>query len=98
MKTPKEWADKFCDGDFNTSNYAKLHNFVKAIQKDARMNKSMKSLTATYVWSAIVTVQVPDDASDDKQRETLDDAAKTAYFSLKDSVLHECEDNPNLVD
>ena len=58
----------------------------------------MKTLTATYVWSVTVTTEVPDDASNEQQREALDKVAAGATIDLKHPVLHACDDNPDLID
>jgi len=58
----------------------------------------MKSLTATYVWSATVTVQVPLSASNEEQREALDKAAMEVELDFGHPVLHSCDDNPELID
>ena len=58
----------------------------------------MKELTATYVWSATVTVHVSDTATNEEQREALDKAAMNVELDFKHPVLHSCNDNPELVD
>lgn len=55
-------------------------------------------LTATYVWSATVSVTVPDDATDEQQREALDKAALGVELDFKNPILHSCDANPDLVD
>ena len=58
----------------------------------------MKTLEATYVWSATVRATVPDNASNEEQRAALDEAAMQAELDFKHPVLHSCEANPELVD
>ena len=55
-------------------------------------------LNATYVWSAIVTVEVPNDATNEEQREALDKAAMGVKPDFTHPVLHSCDDNPELID
>lgn len=57
----------------------------------------MKTITGLYVWSANVSAQVADDATDEQQREALDHKAMEADLDFKNPVLHECS-NLNLVD
>lgn len=47
-------------------------------------------LEGTYVWSARVKVKVPDDSTDEEQREALDKAAMEVELDFKHPVLHEC--------
>jgi hypothetical protein len=54
-------------------------------------------VTATYVWSATVEVEVPDNASDDVQREALDEAALEVELDFCHPIIHECS-NENLID
>jgi hypothetical protein len=54
-------------------------------------------VTATYVWSATVEVEVPDNASDDVQREALDKAALGVELDFRNPVIHESS-NENLID
>lgn len=55
-------------------------------------------LTANYVWSAIVTVVVPENATNEEQREALDKAAMNVELDFKHPILHSCDNNPELVD
>lgn len=55
------------------------------------------NLTGLYVWSASVEVTVPDDATEEEQREALDKAAMDVELDFKHPVLHECS-NADLVD
>jgi len=57
----------------------------------------MKTITGTYVWSASVSAEVPDNATDDQQREALDNEALKAELDWKNPILHECS-NGNLID
>ena len=57
----------------------------------------MKRLTGTYVWSAVVMVEVPDNATDDEQRKALDKAAMDSELDFRNPVLHDCS-NENLID
>lgn len=57
----------------------------------------MKTVTATYVWSATVEVQVPDDASDETQRTALDNEAMKVELDFKNPMIHACS-NENLID
>lgn len=60
----------------------------------------MKKVTATYVWSASVEVQVADDATDEQQREALDEEALKVELGPRDwkhPIIHECS-NENLID
>jgi len=54
-------------------------------------------INGLYVWSARVEVEVPDNATDEQQREALDIAAMGAELDFKNPVLHECS-NEDLVD
>jgi len=54
-------------------------------------------VTALYVWSASVEVEVPDNATDEEQRKALDDAAMKVELDFKNPVIHECS-NENLID
>jgi hypothetical protein len=54
-------------------------------------------LTGTYVWSASVEVEVPDNATEDEQREALDNEALKAELDFRHPVLNECS-NQNLID
>jgi len=54
-------------------------------------------VTATYVWSATVEVQVPDDATDEAQLEALDNEAMKVELDFKNSIIHDCS-NENLID
>lgn len=55
-------------------------------------------LTATYVYPVTVTVDVPDDATDEQQRAVLDLSVSQATPDLNNPILHECDGNPNLID
>jgi len=55
------------------------------------------NITATYVWSATVEVSVPDDATDDQQREALDNEAIKVELDFKNPIIHDCS-NENLID
>ena len=57
----------------------------------------MKIITATYVWSATVEVQVADDATDDVQREALDNEAMKVELDFKNPIIRSCS-NENLID
>lgn len=53
-------------------------------------------ITATFAWFVTTAVDVPDDATDDQQREALENSIEG--FSPEESpVLHECS-NPDLID
>lgn len=54
-------------------------------------------ITGTYVWTACVEVELPDDSTDEQQREALDNAAMDVELDFKNPVLHECS-NENLID
>jgi hypothetical protein len=54
-------------------------------------------LTALYVWSASVTVKVPDTATNEEQREALDNAAAAVELDFRNPVLQECS-NKELID
>lgn len=54
-------------------------------------------LTGLYVWSASVEVEVPDDATDEQQRDALDAAAQGAELDFKHPILHQCS-NEELID
>lgn len=54
-------------------------------------------LTGKYVWSASVEVEVPDNATEDEQREALDNEALKVELDFKHPVLHECS-NEDLID
>ena len=54
-------------------------------------------VTATYVWSVGVEVEVPDNATDEQQREALDNEAIKAELDWKHPIIHECS-NENLID
>lgn len=54
-------------------------------------------LTATYVWTHRVAAEVPDDATEEQQREALDKEAMRADLDKEHPILHECS-NPWLVD
>lgn len=54
-------------------------------------------ITGTYCWSASVEVEVPDNASNEVQREALDNEAMKVELDFKNPILHECS-NENLVD
>lgn len=55
-------------------------------------------LTATYVYPVTVTVDVPDNATDEEQRAALDLAVSQETIDLKNPVLHDCDANPDLID
>jgi len=54
-------------------------------------------LTATYVWSFSVEVEVPDNATEDEQREALENMAILNAVDGGRLILHECS-NENLID
>lgn len=54
-------------------------------------------VTATYVWSAEVEVEVPDDATDEVQRAALDNEAMKVELDFKNPIIHACS-NENLID
>ncbi len=54
-------------------------------------------VTATYVWTASVEVKVPDDATDEQQRDALDNEAMKVEIDFKNPIIHECS-NENLID
>lgn len=54
-------------------------------------------LTGTYVWTASVEVEVPDDATEKEQRDALDSAALKVTLDFKNPMLHECS-NEDLID
>jgi hypothetical protein len=54
-------------------------------------------LTGTYVWSVSVEIEVSDTATNDKQREALDNEAMKAELDFKNPILHKCS-NEDLID
>ena len=54
-------------------------------------------LTATYIWPATVSVEVPDNSTAQEQREALDKAAQLAELDFRNPVLHACS-NEELTD
>ena len=54
-------------------------------------------LTATYVWSFSVEVEVPDNATEDEQREALENMAILNAVDGGRLILHECS-NENLIE
>jgi hypothetical protein len=56
-------------------------------------------LTGFYVWSVRVTVEVPDNATEEEQRDALDDATMKAEQDALSipPVLFDCS-NENLID
>jgi hypothetical protein len=54
-------------------------------------------ITGLYCWSAMVEVEVPDDASDETQRAALYAASQTVELDFKHPILHECS-NSELID
>ena len=54
-------------------------------------------ITGTYVWSASVEVEGPDDATDEQQREALDNAAIGVKLDLAHPILHVCS-NEDLIE
>lgn len=54
-------------------------------------------VTATYVWSASVEVEVPDDATNEQQREALDNEAMKVELDFKNPIIHVCS-NEDLID
>ena len=57
----------------------------------------MKKVTATYVWSASVEVEVPDDATNEQQRAALDNEAMKVELDFKNPIIHACS-NEDLID
>ena len=53
-------------------------------------------VTGLYVWSVYTEVEVPDNATDEQQREALDNSVEDAA-PQGSPILHESS-NPNLVD
>ena len=62
-----------------------------------RYHITMKTVTATYVWSAVVEVKVPEDATDEQQREALDEEACNVELDWKHPIINACS-NENLID
>lgn len=54
-------------------------------------------LTGTYVWTACVEVELPDNATREEQRDALDNEALKAELDFKHPILHECS-NEDLID
>ena len=54
-------------------------------------------LTGTYVWTAVVEVEVPDNATDEQQRAALDEEALAVELDFCHPVIHECS-NEDLID
>lgn len=54
-------------------------------------------ITGTYIWAVSVEVDVLDNATEQQQREALDNAAMDAELDLKHPILHECS-NEKLID
>lgn len=54
-------------------------------------------ITGTFVWSASVEVEVPDNASNEVQRIALDNEAMRVELDFKNPILHACS-NEDLVD
>ena len=54
-------------------------------------------VTATYVWSASVEVEVPDNATNEQQRDALDNEAMKAELDFKNPIIHTCS-NEDLID
>lgn len=54
-------------------------------------------VTATYVWSASVEVEVPDDATNEQQRDALDIEAMKVELDFKNPIIHTCS-NEDLID
>jgi hypothetical protein len=57
----------------------------------------MKTITATYVWTLCVEVHVPDDATDEQQRDALDTEVLKVELDFKHPIIHDCS-NENLID
>lgn len=53
-------------------------------------------VTATFAWFVITAVDVPDDATDEQQREALENSIED-FAPSGSPVLHECS-NPELID
>jgi len=54
-------------------------------------------LNATVVWSINVTVEVPDNATEDDKREAILSSAEKDLTGLNKPIIHECSD-PDLID
>lgn len=54
-------------------------------------------ITGTYVWTGCVEVELSDDATEEQQREALDNQAMLVELDFKNPILHECS-NENLID
>ncbi len=54
-------------------------------------------VTAAYVWFASVEVEVPDNATNEQQREALDNEAMKVELDFKNPIIYACS-NQNLVD
>lgn len=55
------------------------------------------TITDTFVWSASVSVEVPDNASPEEQREALDNEALKAELDFSHPILYKCS-NEELID
>ena len=53
-------------------------------------------ITGLYVWSVQTEVEVPDDATDEQQREALDNSVEDCA-PQGSPILHECS-NADLID
>lgn len=60
------------------------------------MRKTMK-ISGTYVQSVYTEVEVPIDATDEEQREALDNSIEDVDFNRPSPILHECS-NMALID
>jgi hypothetical protein len=54
-------------------------------------------ITATYVWTVNVMVEVANTATEEEQRKALDDAALNAKIDQNHPIMHDCS-NPDLID
>lgn len=54
-------------------------------------------VTGLFVYSVQTEVEVPDDATDEQQREALDNSIEDWCPTNSSPILHECS-NPDLID
>jgi hypothetical protein len=54
-------------------------------------------ITGLYAWTIATEVEVPDDATNEQQREALDNSVEDCDPSQGPPILHECS-NPELID
>lgn len=52
----------------------------------------MKTITATVVWSVVLTVKVPDNAQVEEKKDAIMAEAMKAEIDFKHPVIHDCSD------